>query len=111
MTPQLISKKLDIPQQHPCFADHFPGNPVVPGALLLQWIFELIDQEINRANIQGLKSLKFISAAKPGDSCDVQLEIDRAQGKIKIQCLRQDSLLLKGVLGLNRASPDESAEQ
>ena len=31
-----------IPAEHPCYAGHFPGDPLVPGALLAQWVAETL---------------------------------------------------------------------
>lgn len=31
-----------IPADHPVFAGHFPGHPLVPGALLLDWVVERV---------------------------------------------------------------------
>lgn len=63
---------IEIPADHPALAGHFPGRPIVPGALLLA----LALQEIERAggSVRGctIASAKFLSALGPGESVRLQ---------------------------------------
>lgn len=106
MTQNKLTLPLNIPHEHPCYADHFPGNPVVPGALLLQWIFDLADKELTETSIKGIRTLKFVEAAKPGDACEIHFEL--LPSKIKMRCTRESTLLLKGEFVKGEAASDES---
>ena len=55
-----------VPAEHPCYADHFPGDPLVPGALLLKWILAQIEIH-HGCKVLTLKSIKFLAPVKPGD--------------------------------------------
>lgn len=93
----IIRADLCIPHEHPCFEAHFPGNPIVPGALLLQWIVKLVKENLED-DVVGVKSMKFISLVKPGDQCEVHFERLPNNSSIKIRCTRGDEIVCNGVL-------------
>ena len=74
MSPQLYSARADIPLDHPCFPGHFPGQPILPGVLLLERVMSLAQawstQPLGACTIY---NVKFLSAVVPGDALDVRL--------------------------------------
>lgn len=60
----------EIAVDHPCFAGHFPGRPIVPGALLLAEVVEALLGDEATARLLGprpvLGAVKFLSPATPG---------------------------------------------
>ena len=66
--------RFDIPVDHPCFAGHFPGQPILPGVLLLERVMSLaqtsLAQPLNECSVY---NVKFLAAVVPGDALDVQL--------------------------------------
>ena len=61
--------------QWPVFAGHFPAHPVLPGALLLDWVVDAIQQQQGCA-VVGVSQVKFLRAAEPGDTLTVSLRCD-----------------------------------
>lgn len=57
---------LHIPADHPAFAGHFPGRPLVPGVLLLHLAQRAIETALT-TSVRGLAAVKFLSPALPGD--------------------------------------------
>jgi 3-hydroxymyristoyl/3-hydroxydecanoyl-(acyl carrier protein) dehydratase len=60
---------LDIPADHPVFAGHFPGFPVLPGAVLVDEALSAI--EVARGidlRCWHIGSAKFHDTVRPGDS-------------------------------------------
>ena len=58
-----------IPADHPAYAGHFPGQPILPGVVLLDAALHAL------ATVQGmpaataqLKSAKFLSPVQPGEA-------------------------------------------
>lgn len=96
MNRDIVEKEMRIPSEHPCYSDHFPGSPIVPGAVLISWLFEMIDTDYTDVVVGQIKSIKFISAVLPGDLCTVKLYRDDEKKKIKIQVNRSEDLILKG---------------
>lgn len=50
---------------HPVLAGHFPGQPVVPGALLLSWLAEDVRKSTGREVLE-IREARFQGAALPG---------------------------------------------
>lgn len=44
-----VAAILSIPATHPALPGHFPDAPVVPGALLLDRVIDLVEQDMARA--------------------------------------------------------------
>ena len=65
MTQENLTFKMTVPDQHPCFADHFPGDPLVPGALLLQWVADELSQRYPMIQIGGVSRFKFLAPVRP----------------------------------------------
>ena len=87
---------LHIAADHPAGAGHFPGNPIIPGALLLAEVLRCIEQaEGLRFTSCNVKAAKFLSPSRPGDT--VEIEYARsAQGTIEFQCAVAGIRVLSG---------------
>ncbi len=61
-----------VPADHPAFAGHFPGTPIVPGVLLLETALHAIAEATGMAlDVCTINSVKFLSPANPGDEVAV----------------------------------------
>ena len=66
--------RFDIPIDHPCFPGHFPGQPILPGVLLLDRVMSLAQISLGKPlNECTVYNVKFLAAVMPGDVLDVQL--------------------------------------
>lgn len=64
-----------IGTDHPSLQGHFPGNPIVPGVVLLGEVMKAIRQvEQVPLNVGGFQSVKFISPLFPDESLTIRLE-------------------------------------
>ena len=66
---------LKIPADHPAFAGHFPGNPIMPGVLLLDTALYSIAATCGLAS-EGctISAAKFLSAVRPGELLQLVFE-------------------------------------
>ena len=87
-----------FPADHPAAQGHFPGNPLIPGAVLLAGVL----REIEAGSGVGLsafriRSAKFLAPVRPGDR--VTIEYSRAHGgAIRFDCSIGARAVLKGEL-------------
>lgn len=88
---------LKFAANHPCGAGHFPGNPIIPGALLLDEVLARIatDLDVDGGSWR-IKSAKFPQSARPGDT--VHINYTRAaNGEICFECTVSDSKVMSGI--------------
>lgn len=71
---------------HPALEGHFPGNPVVPGAMLLSETLQAIEAGLG-AQLAPFRiaSAKFLHPARPGDRVRIEFSRDAA-GEIRFTC-------------------------
>ena len=100
MKLDVIKLSFSVPQEHPCFPAHFPGQPIVPGALLMQWIFAQVRSQYPSHSIVTIKSMKFLKSLSPGDHCRLELKSDASLQTLSVACYCQSDLICKGVVGL-----------
>jgi 3-hydroxymyristoyl/3-hydroxydecanoyl-(acyl carrier protein) dehydratase len=61
-------------EDHPAFAGHFPGRPIVPGVLLLAEALERLSQAAaTPLRCVRINSAKFLRPVQPGELLEVEL--------------------------------------
>jgi len=87
---------LTFPVDHPAAAGHFPGNPIIPGALLLAEVLRCIELAEGMQFVAcNIKAAKFLHPARPGDTIDIEYARS-AQGTIEFQCAVAGTKVLTG---------------
>ncbi len=71
-----IEKQLLIAPSHPSLAGHFPGNPIVPGVVILGEILESIGQSLGeRLMVIQVPVVKFHSPLRPNETVDLTFDL------------------------------------
>lgn len=96
-----LTSVFTVPVDHPVFKGHFPNEPIVPGALLLQWVVRAFEADQAQWSIRQIKSIKFLAVAKPGYQCETLCIIDDEKGRVKLECCTANDILFKGTLVLS----------
>jgi 3-hydroxymyristoyl/3-hydroxydecanoyl-(acyl carrier protein) dehydratase len=84
-----------VPASHPALPGHFPGTPVVPGVVVLDWVLKTTELWTQRAaSVSGLRQVKFHASLLPAERADVALEIDG--DVLRFQVTRGEHLIAQG---------------
>lgn len=99
-----------IPATHPALPGHFPGDPIVPGVLLLDEVMAAALQ-LSGLEIVRLQHVKFLSALLPDERAHVLCEVDGEHATFSISLPRdnKDVVLAKGKM-LMRLQKNEALD-
>lgn len=82
-----------IPATHPSLAGHFPGNPVVPGVVVLDAVAAALARRHGR-RIVGFRQVKFIAPLLPEQEAGLELEL--ADERLRFRVMRGSDLIANG---------------
>ena len=78
-----LRRTLLIGADHPALVGHFPGNPVIPGALLLDEVLHAIEQTHAQGPSPGgwqIEVVKFLRTARPAEPLQLTLRPESFPG-------------------------------
>lgn len=99
----------NVTMNEPFFQGHFPGNPIMPGVLMVEALAQvgavaLMSQEENQGKLAvfaGIDGVRFKKQVTPGDTLRLEVEIEsmrRGIGKGKAVAYVGDDIAVKGTL-------------
>lgn len=93
-----MSLSLHIPADHPAFAGHFPGTPIVPGVVLLDAAVHAIHSALGTpAAAWQIAAVKFLKPLPPHSS--VAIDYQRLDnGSVRFEVRHGDDLVVSGSL-------------
>lgn len=62
-----------VPPDHPAFAGHFPGQPILPGVVLLDGALRAARAHWPARRAWGIPQAKFLQPVRPGDALRLSL--------------------------------------
>ena len=72
--------------QHPVFAGHFPGHPIVPGACLVQIAEDLLSERLGKSvAFTSVHNLKFRQPVYPDHTVTYELKPGKTENSINCQ--------------------------
>ena len=89
--------QFSINADHPVLPGHFPGNPIVPGVVILDHILAAVAVAFPAYQVNGIRKLKFLRPLLSGKICDVQLA-DIKAGRLRFLCLQAGERIAEGNL-------------
>jgi len=96
------SQNFTVPASHPSAAEHFPGNPIIPGALLLDTMVAAV------AGAQAgvvIEAAKFLQPVRHGEPLQLRWQtLNEDRFRFECRVVRDDSLVLTGMLSVRRCA-------
>ena len=83
-----------ITPDHPSLPGHFPGQPVVPGVVVLERVIDAIEAGHGPLGALRLPQVKFVQPLLPGETARIVLDGDSPRWRFQV--LRGDVLLASG---------------
>jgi 3-hydroxymyristoyl/3-hydroxydecanoyl-(acyl carrier protein) dehydratase len=95
--------KKSLPADHPAAQGHFPGNPIIPGAVLLSETVRMIEAALGRSlSPLRIGRAKFPHPARPGDQLHVTFT--DIPGAIRFECAVGAKTVLAGEVECSASS-------
>jgi 3-hydroxymyristoyl/3-hydroxydecanoyl-(acyl carrier protein) dehydratase len=88
-----------IDADHPSIPGHFPGNPLVPGVVILERVIEHVLAEHPGRQISGLPQVKFLAPIQPEQPFEIHSTPGSGE-RVNFLCKSGDARLVEGCLQL-----------
>lgn len=82
-----------IAADHPGLAGHFPGNPIVPGVMLLDEVLRAFAAWRPTDRPMGIPQVKFLAPLRPEQPFTIRLK-ESGGDEVRFDCLGEDDRLL-----------------
>jgi 3-hydroxyacyl-[acyl-carrier-protein] dehydratase len=93
-------RSLRIALDHPAFAGHFPGNPILPGVVLLDEALHAIEVDLGLDLRQWqIAAAKFLEFVRPGETLTIE-HTSPESGLIRFTVRVAERAALTGTLSL-----------
>jgi 3-hydroxymyristoyl/3-hydroxydecanoyl-(acyl carrier protein) dehydratase len=92
---------ITIPADHPALAGHFPGRPIVPGAVILTEIVQAAPAALGAVQVTGFAAVKFVRPLLPAQRCDLTFD-DKGNGSAAFELSHDGQRLASGQLQYRR---------
>jgi 3-hydroxyacyl-[acyl-carrier-protein] dehydratase len=91
------SVEIHFAEDHPTAAGHFPGNPIIPGAMLLDAVLLAIAGEAG-APCCAIRTVKFLRPVRPGDRMRIEWELKGGETHFRYVLPETGDIAVTGVI-------------
>jgi 3-hydroxymyristoyl/3-hydroxydecanoyl-(acyl carrier protein) dehydratase len=103
MSEGVFRRSFCIAAEHPCLPGHFPGNPLVPGVVLLEQVADGL-RAWRGQRLARVVEAKFVAPLLPGETAELSLH-ERA-ARVHFEIHRGATLLARGTLGTDNTGSE-----
>jgi len=91
-----------IRADHPSLAGHFPGEPIVPGVVILDEVAAVLAEWRKDCQLTGIPAVKFLLPLKPEQSFTISLVMAKDAGTdVDFYCRVKDRMIVEGCLQIS----------
>ena len=94
-----------ISDQHPSLPGHFPGNPVVPGVVILDEVIHALLEWKPQLHVQGFNTVKFLQPLLPNETFSIEFTHNKSD-RMKFECKKKQSVFASGLIYLGMAADE-----
>jgi 3-hydroxymyristoyl/3-hydroxydecanoyl-(acyl carrier protein) dehydratase len=106
MSPAAHATVLRIDANHPSLPGHFPGQPIVPGVVLLDCVLQEAEQWLQRPlRVLALANAKFTAPLLPAEPAELHLKLESQE--LRFSLSRDGAAIAQGLFRI--AAPDGAA--
>lgn len=96
-----LALDLDLAPAAGWFAGHFPGCPILPGVVQIDWALELAGRELGLGPLAAAgMQVKFKALIRPGDRLTLILDHRPEQGRLGFEYRRDGAVCASGRIAL-----------
>ena len=88
-----------INANHPSLPGHFPGNPVVPGVVILDEVIHALAQWQPQLQVVGFNTVKFLQPLLPGETFNIEF-VHSKTARMKFECKKNQTVFATGIINL-----------
>ncbi|MEP6906461.1 MAG: hypothetical protein ABI858_00550 [Pseudoxanthomonas sp.] len=92
-----------ISADHPCLPGHFPGQPIVPGVVMLDRVIDALELAHGELPAMRLPQVKFMKPLFPGQQAEVELQGEAPRWRFRV--LRGIDVLASGEIVSEVSAP------
>ena len=92
--------RLAVPEDLPAFQGHFPGRPILPGVVQIDWVAQLAAKSWGLPSVARVFQVKFRNIISPGNALTLTLRFDRARGRVHFEYTSDESIMSAGRIAL-----------
>lgn len=93
----MTTPAFSIPAAHPALAGHFPGNPIVPGVLLLEHLLRELQQATVLRWPLTLSQVKFLASVRSDEPLHVAID-SLEETRARLRLLRGEQTMLQATV-------------
>jgi 3-hydroxymyristoyl/3-hydroxydecanoyl-(acyl carrier protein) dehydratase len=95
--PDQVRISLVLPSDHPAFAGHFPGQPILPGVVQIDWATRLADTYLASGFLAACDfQVKFRQVITPEAALSLDLRFDRVHRVLEFSYRIGDAVVSSG---------------
>lgn len=91
-----VTYKLSVPGDLDVFRGHFPGRPILPGVVQVDWAARLAARRWTVPSVARDFQVKFRNVISPGAKVTLALRLDRPKGRVHFEYRVGEQIMSSG---------------